>query len=200
MASVFRATAVWNGFTGAPGYTKFSYSDVLNQAGYDACANQMRTFFDSLKGLFHTTWTIQVQNTIQEFDSISSQLLAEHNVTTTPAVVTGTAVVAPYAGGSGASIGWKTGLFFYGRRLKGRTYLVPLAASVYESDGTLTAAAISTIKNAADALIAATGAEFCIWGKKFDTSNPPIQIGGGLAPAQSSVVKDAASQLRSRRN
>ena len=201
MPSVYRTTAVWTGFTGSPGYTKFSWSGLSDDTTRNAAGAAMRSFFLSLQAFFHSTWTISVSPIVQEFDAATSQLLSEVSMSATPAAVAGSGTPAAFAGGSGICIIWKTGYVLNGRRLNGRTFLVPVAGNAFENDGTPTASALTSINSACTTLIAASS-DFCVWGKTFTKPVPPakpVQIGGVAASVTSAVVKDSASQLRSRR-
>lgn len=62
----------------------------------------------------------------------------------------GTAVAA----GVGACVSWKTGGIINGRRLRGRTFLVPFATSSYDTDGTLTSTANTQVANFRAAMMA----------------------------------------------
>ena len=202
MASVFRTTAIWQNFIGAPGYTKFSFIEVTGDAGAVAATAAMHTFFQSLNAFIPALATVQVQPEIQEHDQASGALLSEIVASVTPAIVTGSGAGA-YAGGSGMFVGWKTGAIWQGRRVQGRTFIVP-AAGCFENNGTLTGAAITTLKSAADALVADPASVFAVWAKQYskptDPTVPPVQIGGAAFQVLTTVVRDQASQMRSRRN
>jgi hypothetical protein len=154
-------------------------------------------------------WSVAVQGEVTEHDMATGTLLGAATMTTVPATVVGTGSATSWANGSGYSVKWNTGLIWNGRRVTGRTFMVP-AVACYEADGTLVAAAITAIGAAAQALISAVGAEFAVWSKTF--TKPPDtmtiaeakafkqqQIGGNLAPVQGYFVKDSAAQLRTRR-
>lgn len=201
MASAYRVRAVWQGFTGAPGYSNFHFNALTDTAARNAAGDAVRAFFAGLSGFFLTTWNVAVQTEVTEWDVTTGILLGAANMTVTPAVVAGTVAATPYAGGSGLCVTWKTGVIFNGRRVSGRTFVVP-AVGVFESNGTLTAAAITAANTAASQLITAPSAEFSIWAKQFTKptdGSKPVQIGGLLPAATSYDVKDMASQLRSRR-
>jgi len=202
MASVFRTTALWQNFIGAPGYTKFSFIEVTGDAGAVAVTAAMRAFFQTLVSFIPTAITVQVQPEVQEYDEASGVLLNETIASVTPAVVTGTGAGA-YAGGSGMFIGWKTGSIWQGRRVQGRTFIVP-ATGAYDANGTLTTGAITALKSAGDALVADPSSVFAVWAKLMSTPTTPAekpeQIGGAAFQVLSTLVRDQASQLRSRRN
>jgi hypothetical protein len=199
MASVYRVTAIWSGFQGAPGYSKFSFQDLTTAAAQNAAGAQIRTFFDTLKVYMKTTWSVTVQPTIQEYDMATGDIIGEASMSSVPVAVSGGAAGGSWPGGSGYCVSWKSNLFFNGRKVQGRTFMVP-AVDCFEGDGTLSAGAVSAIQGAGAALIAAPGAEFCLWAKTFTDTTPRVQNGGAVVPVTACVVKDAASQLRSRRN
>lgn len=202
MASVFTTTAVWSGFIGSPGYTKFHWIDLATTASYSAATDGTRAFFFQLAAFLSSAWTITVNQTLQEYDAATGRLIAEHSAAAAPAPVVGTAAAAAYAGGSGAVATWKCGSIYNGRRVQGRTYLVPLMG-IFETNGTLTSGAITAIQTAGDNLINIALADFAVWAKIWQKPTPPstkpIQIGGQGFSVQNCIVKDSASQLRSRR-
>jgi len=199
MASVYRVTAVWTGFQGAPGYSKFSFQDLTTDAARNAAGAQVRTFFDTLKVYMKTTWSVGIQPTVQEYNMATGDIIGEATMTTVPVAVSGGAAGGAWPGGSGYCVSWKSNLFFNGRKVQGRTFMVP-AVDCFDSDGTLSAGALAAIQGAGNAMISAPGAEFCLWAKTWTKTPPIVQTGGAVVPVTACVVKDAASQLRSRRN
>jgi hypothetical protein len=202
MTSVYRVRAIWTGFTGSPGYSNFSFQDLATDTARVAAGVGVRAFFNAMVGLFSNTWSIQVQAEVTEYDMSTGHLLGAANMSTVPTAVVGSSTPLAYAGGSGMSIQWNTSLFIAGRRLRGRTYVVP-TLNIFDTDGTLSPTALTAGGNAATALISAAGAEFAVWHRLY--SAPPgtpgrTQIGGAIAPVDSYTLRDKASQLRSRRN
>ena len=95
--------------------------------------------------------------------------------------------------GVGARVEWITGVVFNGRRVRGRTFLVPLAKSRFEGPGMLTSGCVSVLQAAASALVSAT--DLRIWSRP---SGAPGALGGS-ALVSAAVVPDQVSWLRSRR-
>jgi len=166
MATVYRVRAIWSGFAGAPGYSNFHFQDLTTDTARNAAGAAVKAFFTGMSGHLANTWSVTVQGEVTEWDMATGQLTGAANMSTVPTAQVGTATPAPYAGGSGMAVTWKTGLIYLGRRVTGRTFFVP-AVGVYEADGTLTSTAITTASNAAQALISAAGAELAIWAKHF---------------------------------
>lgn len=98
-----------------------------------------------------------------------------------------------YAAPVGARVTWETGSIVGGRRIRGRTFLVPLVSSTFDTDGTLTSANRTLIQNAANGLtngLAGAGLSLAVWSPTTSTVSPVV----------SGVVPDQATVLRSRRD
>lgn len=102
------------------------------------------------------------------------------------------------AAGVGACIGWSTGGIVNGtkgpRRLRGRTFIVPLATMAYDTDGTLTTVAMTKLENFAAALQAA--GPLAIWHRP--TVLAPS--GGNSYGVGAHRIRDKVAVLRSRRD
>lgn len=200
MALVSRTTALFTGFPGAPGYTRFHWIELDTSIKRQAALDGHRAFCAAFAATMKTTWTYQVQPTIQVYDIGTSELVREDSATAPP-VVTGTGLTsAAYAGGTGIRIRWSTGQVFSGRKLAGQTFMVPMQ-NVSDPDGTLLQSARDAALAAATALISLPTVFFSIWGKRFaDTGDPPPQTAGALFPVTSAIVPDKAAILKSRRD
>lgn len=200
MVDVYRVTATWQGFQGAPGYSKFSFLALTDATKLNAAGLAVRTFFNSFVTGLQTTWTITVQPTVQIFEMSNGELLREETMSTAPTVVTGTAAgTTTYMGGTGLYITWTTSGVFDGHRVRGRTYMVPLIFTP-QSDGTLAAATLTLANAAADALISSQSGLFCVWSRKFTETTPATQIGGAMSSIIGRSIPDKAGILRSRRD
>jgi hypothetical protein len=200
MASVFRTTAVWQGFIGAPGYTKLSFLAVVGTAGADAATAATRTFLNAFATAMPSGTTIQVQREVGEYDEASGLLLGELTAAATPAPISGTSV-NKYIGGSGLFIGWRTNTIWQGRRVIGRTFIVPQESTAFDTDGTLTSSTLAGAQSAGNALIADANTTFAVWARLMTTGadGKPHQTNGAAFQVITSYVKDQASGLRSRR-
>lgn len=108
--------------------------------------------------------------------------------------VTGTASPAA-AAGVGACVTYRTGGIINGRKLRGRTFLVPYSASAYDQDGTLTVNA-KTFTDAFATAIMASG-PLAVWHrpKKGGPGNDGNSYGATLA-----ITHDKVAYLSSRRD
>lgn len=198
MPSVYRVTAVWSGFQGAPGYTKISFMDLTTDALRNGAGAKVRDLFEATKAYRSTGWGVQVQPQVDEFDVGTGALLGSVSMTSAPTNSVGTANPAAHAGGAGFCITWNTSYIYNRRRVRGRTFFVPSFAC-FDTDGTLSAAAVAAITTAANAFTAATAPRPCVWQRTFNTASPPTQTGGSVTTIDSWTLRDQASQLRSRR-
>jgi hypothetical protein len=193
---LFHTTAKWTGFPGAPGYTNMyaETSDPLS-TGAQAHADNVRAFFDSVKGFFYSAVNIQVQAVVETIDDTNGDLLDAITVGTPPAVVVGTSG-SQYAGPAGACITWKTAGIVNSRHVRGRTFLVPMAVNQYDSDGTLTSGALSILIASASAYRTASGPVPVVWHRP---TGPGATDGSSFAITASSVT-DKVAYLSSRRD
>ena len=188
-------TALWEGTTGLPGYTKMKWNSELPSSDATLAANKMQAFFTAVDAFLSSDITISWDGVYQTFTD--EQVLDGEGTYTPPAPVKGGSA-ASYASPVGAVIDWLTNDFFNGRRLRGRTFLVPLVMTAFDTDGTLTSACTSVLNTAAtniiagDPLLVINGAGT----KNSDGSPGPRQtkvVAGGRVP-------DRAAILRSRRD
>lgn len=189
MAIYTQLTAIWSGAPGLPGYTRLKFLGGLDATSALAAATRMRAFFESIKALLPQAVSVQVQGvaTLHDIDGVLESEVAF----AAPAVVQGTSV-SGYSAASGAVIGWNTGGINAGRRVRGRTYIVPLSAGTLQNDGTLATVALASLDSAAAALWA---------------GSPSLCIVAGLGTASTSVdavvshtIHDRVAILRSRRD
>lgn len=200
MTTVLRVKARWGGFTGAPGFSVFHFRDFSQESFTNAdatnAASRVRTFFEAVAPWMPTGVTVQVEQDTEVIGIDSGQM--EGIMTAGPQqLVSGTAnAAAGYAAAAGAVVTWRTSTVKNGRRMRGRTFLVPLSSSAFESNGTLQQGTINSILGAAPQLReSATGPELGVYAR------PPQGGGTGLfAPVSSYSVPDMGAILRSRRD
>lgn len=180
------------GYPGAPGYTTLYFrSSVAGPWGPEFEA--VNQFWADVQGVFPVTWSVETPAGGKVLEETTG-VLGQYSVSATGAVqlTLGNASGGFGAGVAGAVITWGTGTINRGRLVRGRTFLVPLAAGQYDADGTLTAACMGKLTLAAQNLIAGA-AEFGVW------SRPRLGVGGLFAPVLTHRVNDRAAFLSSRR-
>lgn len=193
-----RVTARWTGFLGAPGYSNFYFGTafldggLLGDVAADAADNVSQAV-NQLDGILPDGVNIDVESEVAIIDSDSGEVQGFEEVGEVPGA-SGRGDPA-FAGPVGAVVNWRTNDVRFGRRIRGRTFIVPLHIEAYEGDGTLTTVTRSALDNFAGAIRqSAIGAEFGVWSRPRDGS------GGVFATAVGHRVPDLAAVLRSRRD
>jgi hypothetical protein len=184
-------TAVWTGFAGAPGYTRLKWASQLATSEIAAAATEYKAFWNALAGQIPNNITITLDGLAQFIDT--SGTLVGQETYTAPAPTVGSNISA-WAAPSGGVISWLTDTINNGRRVRGRSFIVPLAVNAYDDEGTLAPAAITAFNNAAAALGAATPNNVIF--------SQPGGVGttGVEAPVTAHSVADKVAILRSRRD
>jgi hypothetical protein len=188
MTDMARVRVAWQGWPGAPGVSTFYLANPPTQAQIDA----IRAYFNSFVALLPSGLTVTVPQTGDVIDDISGLITGSWSVATPPTVVTGTGA-GNYAGNAGAITHWLTGLVVNRRRVRGRTFLVPIVSTAFDTAGSLAAGTITTMSTAATTLLAALGTNFRVWHR------PANGLGGGSGTVTSFRIPDLAISLRSRR-
>jgi hypothetical protein len=200
MATMFRYRSVWSGWAGAPGYTNlYATSDLGHQAMADSVHAFLQDFVSATTpGQYLPTGVkIQCDPTVSVLDPANGDAVDELGVTM-PVVITG-ADTLPWSAPSGACIGWKSSQFRKGRRVSGRTFVVPLGGSAYQVDGTLEPAFLSQAQTAINVYLADSAIAQVIWKRPVGVKGQPPTTPGEFVPIIAAAVRDQAAVLRSRR-
>lgn len=195
MPNLVRAIANWTGFPGAPGYSVFHAMNVSAdpQAEAQALSTAVRTLMNSFLSNLPSVITIAMDPEVQVIDEATDTLL--NVVTTTPgASLTGTAT-GGFSGATGAVINWSTSTIRNGRRMRGRTFLVPLSSSSFDNAGSLFGTLPGNITAAATTYWQTPEITPVVYGR-------PTQLGtdGVSGPITAGRCPDLSAVLRSRRD
>lgn len=198
MPNLARISCAWQNWPGAPGVSQF-YADPTN---LQATVNALKTFWDSFATALPTNLTVQVPSSGDFIDDADGKINGAWSVPSQPAPTTATGA-GSYAGNAGMVVHWLTIAVVNGRRIRGRTFIVPLVAGAYDTGGSLTPLIVSASKLAADKLITDTAGALKVWHRpvyaKPKTTPPTIVKPGSAATVTSSRIPDLAVSLRSRR-
>lgn len=204
MTALLRVKARWTGFSGAPGFTVLHFRDFSGPDGAGAepdnaqaaaAGERVRAFFQTLNGLLPESVRIAVEPDVDVVEDSTGELIDSLNAGQI-ATVSG-AVPGSFSGPSGAVVNWRTGGIRNGRRIRGRSFIVPLSSSIYSNAGILTAGAQDALQTAANALAASSGTpDLMVYARPTSA---------GATDGQSSVVTSATvpsliAVLRSRRD
>lgn len=192
--TIYRTTTVWSGFSGAPGYTNFYFQGTGDGESVDAVLTRTHAFWNEIKAYLPGPVTLQVSGEVARIDETTGMVEAFLNGMP-PASVKGVPT-GNYAGPSGACVTWSTGAVRNGRRVKGRTFIVPLANAAFDSDGTLGVAALGDLNTAATAMRDPASPNLGVW------SRPSARgaADGIFHFVTGHRITDKAAVLRSRRD
>lgn len=201
MVMMLKTTTRWEGFVGAPGYTNFYWgvSDPI-QAGVDGAHQKADTFFGNLGNICPSVVTWTTLGAVEVINSLDGKL---QSIETATAGNTqrGGVKVGVYSAPSGAVISWQTAGIHRARRVRGRTFIVPLDGGAYDPDGSLSVGTINALKVAAGTLSSA-GPTHLVYARPHRTKTiPPVVTNDGDAFAVTGyTVADRTAVLRSRRD
>lgn len=200
VTELIKVTVNWTGFSGAPGFTNLYFRDFsegpVTQAMVDGSLNRADLFFSSVQTRVPNTVSLQVQNTVQIIEATNGELL---RFMTGPAktvrVGSGT---GSYSAASGAVVNWQTDGVRNGRRIRGRTFLVPVAGSVLSANGTLDDTHRTSLTTAGLTLYQASADQgvLGVWARP----TAPGATDGEWSAVTSHNVPDKVAVLRSRRD
>lgn len=198
MATLQRVRVSMTGFPGAPGVMTFACSDV------NTFIPALNTWLGSMAQWIPADVTLAVESSGDVFDSFTGEISATWNVGTQPPV-TGTAL-GIYAAPVGFVAEWLTSVHLSGRRLRGRTFVVPAAAAIFDLTGNIGQGTLDSIRAASAALVVNSAGSFQIWqrprlARAAVGTLPALPArSGGNGVVTSSRVPDLAAVLRSRRD
>jgi hypothetical protein len=202
MGEVAQIITVQNGYTGAPGYSShFFFGDPMSPSSVNSAVAAVRAYWFTIRTLMGGDWSASINLDVSILDEATGDLLRVQGATD-PGAVAGPGS-AGHAGGVGACSSWGTAAVHGTRRLRGRTFIVPLAANQYESNGTIVGSSLTQLRDATTTLAAV--ANFGVWGRPRDAYTDEDgdihpALTGEWAACTSGTVKDKVAILRSRRD
>ena len=193
MPSLWHVQATWSGGKIGTGFTNFYFSEGVSTAVQ--ASDAARAFLNScytLGGKLPTGITINFRAAVDVIDANNGELQNTIPVTQ-PASVVGSDNSA-HAAVAGACVTWRTDSLVDGKRVRGRTFLVPMGGLGLQSDGTIDNTTVGSINTAAGVLISAAP-EFVVWHRPASKAAG----GGSAAPVVAGVCVDKTAYLTSRR-
>lgn len=151
----------------------------------------LKALWTALKSSMPSSCTITVPAVGETFDDATGQLI-ELWTAGTPMVANGGGNEA-FARGVGGRLVWNTNGLTNNRRVRGSTFVVPLVAGAYDTDGTLSNAMLSGWNTVVETFVAATSTDFSIW------TRPINGAGGKSSGVTGFAIPDKIATLRSRR-
>ena len=198
MTDLYRVRSVWSGFPGGPGVTTMYFLDTAT------AVDSVHTFFASIADRLPEDVDIQVESAGDVINDATGDLTGAWStgaVTSIPGTASGS-----YSAPAGAVVDWLTATILDGRRLRGRTFIVPMSAGLYDGDGTPTTAMLDDLQAAATELITEQSSSFVLWHRPFAGSpavgSRPARPAhdGGHGFITTAHVPNFTAVLRSRRD
>lgn len=185
MADLRRVRVSWTTGPGGIGLSTFYTFDP------DDVTTNLATFYNAIKALFPAAVTWSIPSSGDLIDSATGSLVGGWSGGTA-ATIAGAPTTGNYAAGTGAITRWDTGTVVAGRRLRGRTFLVPLAVNAYSTTGVIDTTPYATLSSASSTLAATN--KLVVWHRPA-----PGGAGGLGASVGSAFVLPGVHSLASRR-
>lgn len=186
MTSLDRIKITWTGMPGGPGVTQ------LYATSASGARPALATWIGAWKYLVPDCVTLTIEGQGDTVDSTTGLITGTWTDGANTALV-GTGSSSQYFAAGGACISWSTGGVVKGRRVQGRTFLVPLTSLAYQGSA-LVGTTVSAIQGATNTLLG-SGNVFWILHRpttKGGTDGQAFQVTGG-------TVKNHQAILSSRR-
>lgn len=165
-------------------------------ADAQSAADRLNAFINGIKTLIPSPVSLQVLPEFEVVDETNGNLTNFLTAGATTAIAGTASSTSFYMGTTGAVLTWRTNGVRNGRRVRGRTFLVPLSGAAWDTNGTLNAGAHTTLGTAANALISTTGTpDLGVWARP----SGPAASDGAWHPISGYTIPDVGTILRSRR-
>jgi hypothetical protein len=200
MPEIARVKVNWTGFAGAPGYTNLYFAASggggMSQAVADNAISRADTFLNVWQSKLPPSVSYICDPTVEAINDSNGQLGQFFN--TAPFQRGNGSGTGNYSAASGAVVNWYTDGVRNGRRVRGRSFMVPFAGSALGSNGTLDDASLPALRAAATALATpgANAARLIVWCRP----TAPAATDGISFDVTSATIPDKVAVLRSRRD
>lgn len=199
MTEILRLTVNWTGFLGGPGYTNLYFRDFsegnVTQEMIDGAIERTDTWLDSFVPIVPTIVSFTLDSNVPVIETETGNLLRyENGVVDTTRVGTSAGV---HVGGTGACVNWYTNVVRNNRRIRGRSFMIPLGLQAMTNDGTIDDTRLTAMRDATNTFLApGIFGVHGVWARPNNT--PPTN--GEWAFTASYSINDKMAQLRSRRD
>jgi hypothetical protein len=209
MTDIYVAKLDWTGTYGHTGISRFAFvaqdGSVPTNTQRDGVLSAVMAFANTNSGGMPVDLSWQVDPIIESFDGLTGAITGE-----LPPGSGGTpghgSATGNYSNGVGLLVHWKTGGMFGGRRIQGRTFVVPMESGQFTTDGHLQDEAVTTWTTVANDYISAMGAlslSPLVWGRPADVAatpkKPAHHNAGHWAPILTATIDNKPAILGRRR-
>lgn len=167
------------------------------QADADDTVAALGPFLDSFKANLPNVVKMDIMPDVEEINEDTNKLIGVWSVAPGAQRVGGAASTSGWASAAGAVISWTTPGIRNSRRIRGRTFIVPLSNECWDIDGTMKSVELTRINTAATGLRSRSSVtQFAIYARP----TAPGATDGIAYPALAHRVPDFPAILRSRRS
>lgn len=160
---------LWSTAGGGTGYTVLHFTTAGTDEAAQGIADDVRVFAAGIAAGIPDETSLELDTEVLDLTE-AGDLIAVHAVDGGPAIPG--VYTGAYSRAQGLRLDWGTGNIVSGRRLRGRTYVVPIASNSFTSDGLLSAGAIDAFKAIGQGLIDASSVNrpLRVWSRTHATS------------------------------
>lgn len=198
---VFRTKIKWSIPGAGTAYSVLHFGAVnggaIQQGDVDEAIPRLTTYLNAFKQHLPNTVSAQVMNEAEELSPGTGEMLGFYSGPAQPVVAGGAVSTATWAAAAGAVISWSTAGVRNGRRVRGRTFIVPIAGTAFATDGTLSANAMNDFNTAATGLRTAGALSYLAI---YARPSAPGATDGAFYTVTGHRVPDMSAILRSRRS
>ena len=195
MAEIVRFIWDWTGFVGAPGVTTI----YAGGADPENVGLAFDAFLYAPRARMPDDVHIRIRPEAEIIEDTTGVLVDVISIGTGAAI--DGANTGGYSAASGLCISWGTGGLVAGRRVRGRTFLVPMSGAYYDTTGTLNDTELGGTRSDLATFRAAAGANQLIWSRpRLDPDTGAVVLPGSSHPVTSGSIRDKVAILRSRRD
>lgn len=197
MVNLNRVRVTWAGLAGGPGVSTHFFDTSATPP-----LAQIRAAYAGLSNLIPNQVTIQVQNAGDQIDAATGKIVGDWAGTAVAAVTSASS--GSFSPACGAVVDWRSSVIVNNRRLRGRTFIVPLLSVAFSTAGQLTPAALTTLQTFATGLMPGTGPAMQLWARPVAATKgnptPKAPRPGSSSIVVSNSIPNMTAILRSRRD
>lgn len=191
--NVIRTT--WNGGIGGEGLTQLAVGG--SGAQLDEALEAVHGFWTSIAGWIPNEYSLRVETLVEHYDEASGDLTGDYQSPITLAPVNGINA-GEYHAAAGGRIDWRTSSIRFGRRVRGRTFLVPIGANNFSTGGSMATSWITGAQGYANSLLSnleSAGCPLQVWSRPSEKH--PV---GAISKVVAASVPQKAAILSGRRD
>lgn len=176
---------IWSTLGGGTGYSVFHFTEAGTSPAAQQIADDVGEFFEDLQ--VGTPNDVSWSFDSEVLDLSDAGVLTAVWPVTPPAPLAGVGT-GIYARAQGIRIDWSTDAIVAGRRLSGRTFIVPQVAATFDANGLIEPTSQGGLETAADNFLAATALNrpLRVWSRTHATSSV---VTGRSVPPQGAILR-----------